>query len=206
MLTQTQLATAVADRAGLSKADAKAAALTALEGDRSRRDRKRRTREIGGLVQLNVRLRPAQKARKGRNPATGEEIAIAAKKASVDVKARVLTAAKNAVPSVQKARRRLASQATRASWGERRSLQVMARGGLEPPTPRFSGTPERFQNSSVRGIPPDCWGYMAVLGMGADLLPNATASSSGGLTDSAYQARPETSGVHSGCDGGRTLS
>jgi hypothetical protein len=38
---------------------------------------------------------------------TGEEITIATKKASVDVKARVLTAAKNAVPSVQKAKRRL---------------------------------------------------------------------------------------------------
>jgi len=37
---------------------------------------------------------------------TGEEITIATKKASVDVKARVLTA-KNAVPSVQKAKRRL---------------------------------------------------------------------------------------------------
>ena len=105
MLTQTQLATEVADRAGLSKADAKAA-LTALEeivGEIRNAERVK----IGGLVQLNVRLKPAQKSRKGRNPATGDEITIAAKKASVDVKARVLTAAKNAVPSVQKAKRRL---------------------------------------------------------------------------------------------------
>jgi DNA-binding protein HU-beta len=106
VLTQTQLATAVAERAGLSKADAKAA-LTALEeivlGEIGNAERVK----IGGLIQLNVRLKPAQKSRKGRNPATGEEITIAAKKASVDVKARVLTAAKNAVPSVQKARRRL---------------------------------------------------------------------------------------------------
>ena len=29
---------------------------------------------IGGLVQLTVRVQPAQKKRKGRNPATGEEI------------------------------------------------------------------------------------------------------------------------------------
>lgn len=106
MLTQTQLATAVADRAGLSKADAKAA-LTALEeivlGEIGNAERVK----IGGLVQLTVRVKPAQKARKGRNPATGEEITIAAKKASVDVKARVLAAAKSAVPSVQKAKRRL---------------------------------------------------------------------------------------------------
>ena len=39
---------------------------------------------IGGVVQLTVRVKPAQKARKGRNPATGEEITIAAKPASVD--------------------------------------------------------------------------------------------------------------------------
>jgi DNA-binding protein HU-beta len=106
MLTQAQLAAAVAERADLSKADAKAA-LTALEevvlGEIGNAERVK----IGGLVQLAVRLKPAQKARKGRNPATGEEITIAAKKASVDVRARVLTGAKNAVPSLQKARRRL---------------------------------------------------------------------------------------------------
>ncbi|MGO9760924.1 MAG: HU family DNA-binding protein [Solirubrobacteraceae bacterium] len=107
MLTQTQLAAAVAERANLSKTDAKNA-LAALEavvldqiGDAERV-------KIGGLVQLTVRLKPAQKPRKGRNPASGEEITIAAKKASVDVRARVLSGAKNAVPSLQKARRRLA--------------------------------------------------------------------------------------------------
>jgi DNA-binding protein HU-beta len=83
MLTQTQLAAAVADRANLSMADAKNA-LAALEavvldelGDAERV-------KIGGLVQLTVRVKPAQKARKGRNPATGEEITIAAKKAGVE--------------------------------------------------------------------------------------------------------------------------
>jgi DNA-binding protein HU-beta len=68
VLTQTQLATAVGERAGLSKADAKAA-LTALEeivlGELGNAERVK----IGGLVQLTVRLKPAQKARKGRNPA-----------------------------------------------------------------------------------------------------------------------------------------
>ena len=107
-LTQTQLATAVAERAGLSRTDAKRA-IAALEqvvleevgnGERVR---------IGGVVQLSVRLKPAQKARKGRNPATGEEITIAAKPASVDLRARPLTKAKAALPSMQKARRRLAA-------------------------------------------------------------------------------------------------
>ena len=45
---------------------------------------------IGGLVQLTVKLKPATKARPGRNPATGETITIKAKPASVDIKARPL--------------------------------------------------------------------------------------------------------------------
>jgi nucleoid DNA-binding protein len=60
-------------------------------------------------VQLTVRVKPAQKKRSGRNPATGEQITIAAKPASVDVHARPLARAKQALPSVQKARRRLAA-------------------------------------------------------------------------------------------------
>jgi DNA-binding protein HU-beta len=105
-LTQTQLATAVADRTGMSKADAKRA-LTALEDvvlDELGNAEKVR---IGGLVQLTVRVKPAQKKRKGRNPATGEEIEIAAKPASVDLRARPLAKAKGALPSIRKARRRL---------------------------------------------------------------------------------------------------
>jgi DNA-binding protein HU-beta len=57
-LTQTQLATALADRAGLSRADAKRA-LQALEevvlGQLGNAERVR----IGGLVQLTVRVKPA---------------------------------------------------------------------------------------------------------------------------------------------------
>src|SRR5579885_2344586 len=107
-LTQTQLTNALADRTGLSRADAKRA-LTALEEivlDELGNAEKVR---IGGLVQLTVRLKPAQKSRKGRNPATGEEITIAAKPASGDLRARPLAKAKGALPSVQKARRRLAA-------------------------------------------------------------------------------------------------
>jgi DNA-binding protein HU-beta len=107
-LTQTQLAAAVADRAGLSKTDAKSALAALEEVARERLGNAERVR-IGGLVQLTVRMKPAQKKRKGRNPATGEEITIAAKPASVDLRARPLAAAKTALPSVQKARRRLAA-------------------------------------------------------------------------------------------------
>ena len=107
-LTQTQLAIAVADRAQLSRADAKRAFKAFDEVVLDELGNAEKVR-IGGLVQLTVRVRPAQKARKGRNPATGEEITIAAKPASVDLRARPLARAKGALPSVQKARRRLAA-------------------------------------------------------------------------------------------------
>ena len=58
--------------------------------------------KIGGVVQLDVRVRPATEARPGRNPATGEEIMISAKPASVAVKARPLAKAKNAAPPLSK--------------------------------------------------------------------------------------------------------
>jgi DNA-binding protein HU-beta len=107
-LTQTQLVAAVAERADLSKTDAKRAvgALDDIVLEQLGNAQKVR---IGGLVQLTVRVKPAQKKRKGRNPATGEEIDIAAKPASVDIRARPLAKAKGALPSVQKARRRLAA-------------------------------------------------------------------------------------------------
>lgn len=107
-LTQTQLAGAVADRAEITRAEAKRV-LDALEDVVLDEIANAEKVKIGGLVQLTVRVKPASKARAGRNPATGEEITIAAKPASVDLRARALTKAKGALPSVQKARRRLGS-------------------------------------------------------------------------------------------------
>lgn len=107
-LTQSQLVTAVAEKADLSKADAKRA-LDALDEVVLQELGNAQKVRIGGLVQLTVRIKPAQKKRKGRNPATGAEIDIAAKPASVDLRARPLTKARQALPSVQKARRRLAA-------------------------------------------------------------------------------------------------
>jgi DNA-binding protein HU-beta len=107
-LTQAQLVTAVADRADMSKAEAKRA-LEALDEIVLEQLGNAEKVRIGGIVQLTVRVKPATKKRAGRNPATGEEITIAAKPASVDVRARPLAKAKNALPSVQKARRRLAA-------------------------------------------------------------------------------------------------
>lgn len=107
-MTQNQLVSAIADRADLSKNDAKRV-LTALEDIVLEEIGNAQKVRVGGLVQLTVRLKPATKARKGRNPATGEEITIGAKPASVDLRARPLAKAKGALPSVQKARRRLAA-------------------------------------------------------------------------------------------------
>jgi DNA-binding protein HU-beta len=107
-LTQTQLVSEIADRAELSKAEAKRA-LAALDEVVLEQIGNAEKVRIGTLVQLTPRVKPAQKKRKGRNPATGEEIEIAAKPASVDLRARPLAKAKQALPSVQKARRRLAA-------------------------------------------------------------------------------------------------
>jgi DNA-binding protein HU-beta len=107
-LTQSQLAGEVADRAGLSKSDAKAA-LDALEEIVLEQLADAEKVRIAGVVQLNVRVKEATKARKGRNPATGEEITIGPKPASVTLRARPLAKAKAALPSVQKARKHLAA-------------------------------------------------------------------------------------------------
>ena len=113
-LTQSQLIAAVADRAEMSKADAKRA-LDALDEIVLEELGNAQKVRLGGLVQLTVRVKPATKKRTGRNPATGEAITIAAKPASVDVRARPLAKAKAALPSVQKARRRLPASNGRAS-------------------------------------------------------------------------------------------
>src|ERR671923_472873 len=105
---------AVADRADMSRADARRALATLDEIALEELGNAQKVR-IGGLVQLTVRVKPATKKRTGRNPATGEEITIAPKPVSVDVRARPLAKAKAALPSVQKARRRLAASNGRAS-------------------------------------------------------------------------------------------
>jgi len=107
-LTQTQLADAVAERSGLSRVDAKKA-LGALEEVVLDQISNAEKVKIGGIVQFTVRLKPPTQERQGRNPATGEEITISAKPASVDVRARALAKAKSALPSVDEARRKLAA-------------------------------------------------------------------------------------------------
>ena len=103
-LTQTQFADEVAERAGLTRAEAKRA-LAALEEVILEEIGNAEKVKIAGVVQLTVRVKPATKARLGRNPATGEEITISAKPASVDVRARALAKAKAGLPSLAKAKK-----------------------------------------------------------------------------------------------------
>src|SRR5580765_5653565 len=98
-LTQSQLVGEIADRSGLSKADTKAV-LEALEDVVLDQLGGAEKVKIGGVVQLTVRVKEATKARKGRNPATGEEITISAKPASVTVKARPLAKAMAPLPAL----------------------------------------------------------------------------------------------------------
>ena len=106
-LTQAQLQREIAQRADLAAADVKRM-FEALEEVVLEEIGDAQKVKIGNLVQLTVALKAATKARPGRNPATGEEMTISAKPASVALRARPLARAKTALPTVQKARRSLA--------------------------------------------------------------------------------------------------
>jgi DNA-binding protein HU-beta len=103
-LTQTQLADEIASRSGQSRAEAKRV-LEALEEVVLDQISNAEKVKIGGVVQIEARYRPPTSEREGRNPATGETITIAAKPASVAVKARPLAKAKNAAPPVSAVQR-----------------------------------------------------------------------------------------------------
>jgi nucleoid DNA-binding protein len=105
-LTQSQLVATIAEETELSKSDVKNVLLT-LEDVVLTEINNAEKVKIGSIVQLTPKVKPATKARKGRNPATGEEITISAKPASVQLKARPLARAKASLPSVQKAKKRL---------------------------------------------------------------------------------------------------
>jgi len=107
-LTQTRLASAVVERAQLSKADAKRALIPLDEivlaelGD-TQKGADRRSGAVDGARQAGAEAAP------GSQPVTGEQITIAARPASAALRARPLARAKEARPSVQNARRRLAA-------------------------------------------------------------------------------------------------
>lgn len=102
MRTAPMVIEGIAERTGHSKGVVKVI-LAALEDEvREAVESCERVKVAG--VQIEPKLKPASKARVGRNPKTGEDVKIAAKPASVAIKARVLAALKNNVslPSVKK--------------------------------------------------------------------------------------------------------
>jgi nucleoid DNA-binding protein len=90
-MTKSQVYQEVASAANLSKkqvADVFDALTALIKREVSKKGTG--TFTLPGLVKFRRAMKKAQKARKGRNPATGEEITIAAKPAQPVLRARVL--------------------------------------------------------------------------------------------------------------------
>ena len=96
--TKTQLISSLAENTGLAKKDV-SAVLDELAGVIERHIKKRAAGHftLPGLLKIKTTRKPATKARKGRNPFTGEEIMIKAKPARTVVKALPLNGLKNMV-------------------------------------------------------------------------------------------------------------
>jgi nucleoid DNA-binding protein len=99
LVKQTELVEEIAEESGYSKSDVRHF-MDVLVGIVSEHISKCERVKIGNLVQIEPKLRKAQKARMGRNPQTGEDVQIPRKPASVRVAARVLKGAKEAAPKL----------------------------------------------------------------------------------------------------------
>lgn len=97
--TKTQIVTSLSESTGLTKKDV-ANVLSALGGMVEGHMKRRGSGEFT-IPETGVKIRrvkkPARKARMGRNPATGEEIKIAAKPAQTVVKITALKALKDMI-------------------------------------------------------------------------------------------------------------
>jgi nucleoid DNA-binding protein len=89
--TKSQIFSQIAEETELSKRDVEAV-FESLEGliEKNLKPRGPQSFTVPGLLKIAVKKKPAQKARIGRNPATGEEIKIGPKPASKQVKVRAL--------------------------------------------------------------------------------------------------------------------
>lgn len=88
LVSQAELVEDLAERTGWSKGDVKNFFYNLEECVIENLEVGNRVKIVG--IQVEPKLRPKSKARMGRNPATGEAVKIAAKPASVKLKARVL--------------------------------------------------------------------------------------------------------------------
>lgn len=100
MMTQVELVEELADRTGWTKGDVRHVLTELAEIVVDNTKACVRTK-VAGVV-IAPALKKATKKRKGRNPATGEEVTIKAKPASVKVKAKVVKPLSDATPSVKK--------------------------------------------------------------------------------------------------------
>jgi nucleoid DNA-binding protein len=106
LVTQGQLIEELAEETGYSKSDCRHYLASLSEIVKAHITDCERVK-IGDLVQFEPKLRKAQKARMGRNPATGEDVKIGKKPASVRVAARVLKGAKMAAPKLATLQKRV---------------------------------------------------------------------------------------------------
>lgn len=106
LTTQTQLVSNLAAATGYSQSEIRVV-LMALDEEVNEAMKECRRIRVAGVT-IEPSLKKATKKRMGRNPATGEEVEIAAKPASTKVKARISKALQDSAPSVQRLRKRLA--------------------------------------------------------------------------------------------------
>lgn len=97
-MSKTRIISAIAETTDLSRGEVNAV-LDALEVLIERHIKKRAVGEftLPGLLKIKSVKRPASKARMGRNPATGEEILIGPKPASIRVRVTALKKLKEMV-------------------------------------------------------------------------------------------------------------
>ena len=118
-LTKGEVEEALVEATGYTRSDVKHF-LTALEELVFKTIKNSKRIEIA-KVTIEPKLRAATKKRKGRNPATGEEITIPAKPASVKVTARVAKPLQEAAPSVRKLQAALGtSESSKAASGAKK--------------------------------------------------------------------------------------
>lgn len=94
--TKSEVFGQIAEKTELSKKDV-AAVFSALEEQVKKSLKKHQAFTLPGICKMVVKKKPATKARKGRNPFTGEEITIKAKPASKAVRMRPLKNVKEMV-------------------------------------------------------------------------------------------------------------
>ena len=106
LVTQGEFVERVAEHSGYSKSDIRHVLNSINEIVTEAIESCERVK-IGNLVQFEAKLKKAQKSRMGRNPATGEDVRIPKKPASVRVAARVLVGAKESAPKLVTLKRKL---------------------------------------------------------------------------------------------------